>query len=70
MVSKFSHRSNKVSRLCTVPIRYYDKVKKCHEASLTDLKEIYRNCADPEMALDFTHIQKKDLLIIDGIKRT
>lgn len=54
----------------TVPIRYYDKVKKCHEASLTDLKEIYRNCADPEMALDFTHIQKKDSLIIDGIKRT
>jgi predicted SAM-dependent methyltransferase len=52
-----------------VPIRYYDKMKQCQEVSLPDLEEIYQSCADPEMALDFTHIQRKDSLIIDGIKR-
>ena len=52
-----------------VPIRYYDKIKKYHEVILPDLEELYQSCADPEMALDFTHIQRKDSLIVDGIKR-
>jgi predicted SAM-dependent methyltransferase len=52
-----------------VPVRYYDKMSQYHELSPPDLKEIYQSCADPEIALDFRHIQRKDSLIVDGIKR-
>jgi hypothetical protein len=51
-----------------VPVRYYDRLGQCFEVSLTDLEEIYQSCADAEMVLDLTHIQRKDSLIIDGIK--
>jgi predicted SAM-dependent methyltransferase len=51
-----------------VPVRYYDRLGQGFEVSLTDLEEIYQSCADAEMVLDLTHIQRKDSLIIDGIK--
>jgi hypothetical protein len=52
-----------------VPIRYSDRMNKCHEVRLPDLEQLYQSCADREMALDFNHIQRKDSLIIDGISK-
>jgi predicted SAM-dependent methyltransferase len=51
-----------------MPIKYYSKSGLNVQINISILKDVYRNCADQKIIFDFSHIIKKNSLIVDGQK--